>query len=547
MSDAPLFCKSDAPYDAIVVGAGASGLYALYHLRKQGYNAMIIEAGGGVSGTWYWNRYPGLRVDIESVEYSYAFDDDLQQEWEWTERYAAQDELERYFNHVADRFDLRKDILLNSRVEQAAFNAATNQWVFKTSQGDEYNATFAIMATGLLSAPNQPKFAGLEDFKGLHAHTAKWPEKGIDFKGKKVAVIGTGSSGIQVIPVIAKEAAHLTVFQRTASFAVPLNNCPMPQDYFTDVKANYKTWREREKYGSFGGWASVNFKLIDQVHDFAMDKTPEEREAMYEDRWQSGGLAFYNVYPDIFANKEANDTLAEFMRRKLSERINNPALEEKLIPTGYPVLTRRLCGETDYYEAYQRDNVKLLDSKADPIERFTETGLETANNSYEFDIIISATGYDAMSGALMRMDIRGKDGETLKDHWSQGDIRTAFGMMAAGFPNMFYISGPGSPAPFYQPMLFCEDQMNWITDALAYLKDHGNTKMEPTKVMEDIWIEECDRALKSTLFLETPSWYVGGNIKDKPSRGLIYFAGIHPYRKYLQDCVSNGYSGFSLT
>lgn len=537
---------SDKPYDVIVVGAGASGLYALYHLRKRGYNAMIIEAGEGVAGTWYWNRYPGLRVDIESVEYSYAFDDDLQQQWEWTERYAAQDELERYFNHVADRFDLRRDILLGNRVETAAFDVGAGQWVMTTDKGNEIRARFAIMATGLLSAPNQPKFPGLADFKGLHAHTAKWPYGGIDFKDKKVAVIGTGSSGIQIIPFIAEDAAHLTVFQRTPSFAVPLNNCPMPQDYFREVKANYKAWRQREKYASFGGWASVNYTMIDQVHDLAMDQTPEAREAMYEDRWKSGGLAFYNVYPDIFAVKEANDTLAEFMRRKLSQRINDPALESKLIPTGYPVLTRRLCGETNYYEAYKRPNVTLLDSRADPIECFTASGIKTRDHSYDFDIIISATGYDAMSGALMRMDIRGKDDQTLQDHWSHGDIRTAYGLMAQGFPNMFYISGPGSPAPFYQPMLFCEDQMDWITDALAYMDRQGCTQIEPTASLEQEWVEECDRALKSTLFLETPSWYVGGNIKDKPSRGLIYFAGIHPYREFILGCAANSYEGFAM-
>ena len=539
------FSLSDKPYDAIVIGAGASGLYALHHLGKRGYNAMIIEAGGGVAGTWYWNRYPGLRVDIESVEYSYAFDDELQQDWEWSERYAAQPELERYFNHVADRFNLRRRILLNNRVEHCEWNAAAGNWVLLTDAGRAFAAPVVIMATGLLSAPNKVTFDGMDDFEGTHIHTASWPREGVDLSGKRVAVIGTGSSGIQVIPMVAEDAGHLTVFQRTPNFAVPLNNCPMPQDYFRAVKSEYATWREKEKYGSFGGWASVNFKLIDQVFDHALDRTPEEREALYEDRWKSGGLAFYNVYPDIFSDKAANDTLAQFMRRKLRERIGDPELEAKLIPTDYPVLTRRLCGETNYYEAYKRENVTLLDCKADPIKRFTRSGIETQDNHYEFDLIISATGFDAMSGALMRIDICGRDGKSLQEHWS-GDIRTGYGLMAAGFPNMFYISGPGSPAPFYQPMLFCEDQMDWVTDALSYVKKHGKHTIEPTAALEDQWVEECDRALRSTLFLETDSWYVGGNIEGKTHRGLIYFAGIHPYRKYILGCAARGYEGFEI-
>lgn len=539
------FVRSDRPYDAIVVGAGASGLYSLYHLRKLGYNAMIIEAGSGVAGTWHWNTYPGLRVDIESVEYSYAFDDDLQQEWNWTERYAAQPELKRYFNHVADRFELRPYILLENRVERATWNEGDHQWVIETDKGNCFKAPIVIMATGLLSAPNHPEFDGMANFQGEIIHTARWPEEAPDFSTKRVAVIGTGCSGIQVISELAKTAKHLTVFQRTPNFAVPLRNEPMPEDYAAEVKANYPAWRKREKYESFGGWASVNFKMVDQVFANATDQTPQEREALYEDRWKSGGLAFYNVYPDIFSDKTANDTLAEFLRRKLRERINDPELEEKLIPTDYPVLMRRLCGETDYYEAFKRDNVKLVDCRADPIECFTTAGIKTKGSQFDFDVVIFATGYDAMSGAMMRMDIVGRDEKSLKEHWSS-DIRTTFGLMAAGFPNMFYISGPGTPAPLYQPMLFCEDQMAWITDLIEHSRDLGTQIIDSTEDFEQKWVDECDQVLQSTLFLETESWYVSGNIEGKPAKGLIYFGGIHPYREFIRDCAEAGYAGLKF-
>ncbi|MCU1625810.1 MAG: Cyclohexanone monooxygenase [Pseudonocardia sp.] len=539
------FVRSKQPYDAIVVGAGASGLYALYHLQKRGYNAMLIEAGDGVAGTWYWNRYPGLRVDVESVEYSYAFDDDLQQEWEWSERYAAQPELERYFNHVADRFDLRPSILLSRRVTAAQFDEASGRWNVETDRGETFDAQYCIMATGLLSAPKDVNFPGLDEFKGVTAHTARWPEEGIDFAGKKVAVIGTGSSGIQVIPIVAETAEHLTVFQRTPAFAVPLRNCVPPEGYFEEVKANYAEWRRREKYASFGGWVAVNYKPVDLTTTSALAVSEEERLALYEDRWESGGLAFYNVYPDIFGDRAANDTLAEFLREKTRTRIDDPAIADILIPNDYPVMMRRLSAETNYYETFNRDNVTLVDVRATPIQSFTPIGLQTTEQEYDFDIAIFATGFDAMSGALVRIDIRGRDGQALTDHWSD-EIRTTFGMMASGFPNMFYISGPGSPAPLFQPVLFCEDQMTWLTSLFSHMKTQGKTVVDPTPEFEETWIQECDRALDVTLFNETPSWYVGGNIEGKSGRGLIYFGGIHPYREWISKCASNDYAGFAL-
>jgi cyclohexanone monooxygenase len=545
MNDTNQFVRSEQPYDAIVVGAGASGLYALYHLQKRGYNAMLIEAGDGVAGTWYWNRYPGLRVDVESVEYSYAFDDDLQQDWEWSERYAAQAELERYFNHVADRFNLRPSILLSHRVTAAHFEEATGRWNVETDRGARFDGQYCIMATGLLSAPKDIDFPDLDKFEGITAHTARWPGDGIDFAGKKVAVIGTGSSGIQVIPIAAETAEHLTVFQRTPAFAVPLRNGAPPEGYFEEVKANYAEWRRREKYESFGGWIAVNYKPVELTTTSALEASEEERLALYEDRWKSGGLAFYNVYPDIFADRAANDTLAEFLREKTRARINDPAVADILVPTDYPVMMRRLSAETNYYETFNRDNVTLVDARATPIQRFNASGLQTTVQDYDFDVVIFATGFDAMSGALLRIDVRGREGQTLTDHWSN-EIRTTFGMMASGFPNMFYLSGPGSPAPLFQPVLFCEDQMTWLTSLFAHMEANGATVVDTTPELEETWVQECDRALDATLFNETPSWYVGGNIEGKSGRGLIYFGGIHPYREWTSKCASNGYAGLAV-
>jgi cyclohexanone monooxygenase len=539
------FVRSDQPYDAIVVGAGASGLYALYHLKKRGYNAMLIEAGTGVAGTWYWNRYPGLRVDIESVEYSYAFDDELQQDWEWTERYSAQPELERYFNHVADRFNLRPSILLSNRVTSATFDEDAAGWHVETDQGHAFDARICIMATGLLSAPKEVTFPGAEQFRGRTVQTARWPAEDVDYAGKKVAVIGTGSSGIQVVPVVAETAEHLYVFQRTPAYAVPLRNCTPPEWYFEEVKANYSDWRHKEKYESFGGWISVNYEPVELTTASALEVSEEERLALYNDRWKSGGLALYNVYPDIYADREANETLAEFIKEKIRERIDDPEIADLMTPD-YPILTRRLSADTNYYEAFNRDNVSLVDVRSDSIECFTPNGLRTASGAeYEVDLVIFATGFDAMSGALDRIRIQGRDGKTLHDHWSS-EIRTTFGMMAAGFPNMFYISGPGSPAPLYQPVLLCEDQMDWITALLEHMAAQGKTAADSTWDLEQAWIEECDRAVEATLFNDVSSWYVGRNIDGKSGRGLVYFGGIHPYREWLQKCESDGYAGLEL-
>ncbi len=535
---------TERPLDALVIGAGVSGIYALYALLKAGKTAIIVDAAGGVGGTWYWNRYPGLHVDIESVEYSYAFSDELQQEWDWTERYAGQSEIERYLNYVVDRFELRLHIYLNTRVETMYFDDDASVWRFETDDGRQFAAQHAVMGTGLLSAPKDVEFEGLEDFAGEIYKTFDWPREKVSFAGKSVGVVGTGASGVQVIPFVAREARHLNVYQRTPSYAVPLRNCPMPKEYWRDVKQNYDEWRNKERFGSFGGWCAVNYKPVDQVFDLAVDQTPEDREALYEDRWRSGGLAFYNVYPDIFVSKEANDTLAEFLRKKLRERINDPELEKLLIPD-YPVLMRRLCGETNYYEVYEQENVDLVDLNSKPLKRFTEKGVIVGDEEHELDAVVFATGYDAMSGALLRMNIIGRGETTLKDHW-RTETRTVYGMMASGFPNMFFLSGPGSPAPLFQPILFCQDQMDWIMKAMDYIDESGMKSIDPKPDAEEEWIRECDEKLKATLFGTTESWYVGSNVKGKPGRGLIYFGGIVPYREFIYAAENDNYSGFYL-
>lgn len=528
----------------LIVGAGFAGLYALHHLRRIGLEAVIVEAGSDVGGTWYWNRYPGARVDIESLEYSYSFDEALQQEWEWTERYASQAELLRYLNHVADRFDLRRSILFDTRVKAASFDETADRWVLETDDGRTLSARACVMATGFLSAPNQPDFSGLEQFKGDCYHTASWPDQGVDFRGKRVCVVGTGSSAIQSIPLIAEQASHLTVFQRTPAFAVPLRNCPMPSDYQERVKREYPEWRRREREDSGGGWIAVNFAPAERVTKSALEVTPEERTALYEDRWKSGGLAFYNVYPDVFTSLEANATLADFLREKIRQRVDDPAIADLLVPQGYPVLGKRLCADNGYYETYNRDNVTLVDIRKTTIE-FTENGVKANGKDHECDSVVFATGFDALTGALTRIDIRGRNGTLLKDRWREG-ARTALGLMTVGFPNLFFLNGPGSPCPLFQPVLLCEEQVDWIGDWLLHMNASGSTHIEPEQILEDAWVAHCTEVLNATIFPHAASWYVGSNIPGKTPIGLAYFGGIVNYRERCAAVMPSEFQGFRL-
>jgi len=532
-------------YDVAIIGAGFAGLYGLYHMRELGLKVKVFEAGTNVGGTWYWNRYPGARVDIESLEYSFSFSDVIQQEWVWRERYAAQPELQEYFNFVADRLDLRKDIQFNTRIESAVFDEAANKWVLKTNTGEQIEAEHCIMATGFLSAPNKPPFKGLEKFKGKQYHTATWPVEGVDFTGQRVAVIGTGSSAVQSIPFIAEQASHLHVFQRTAPYCVPLRNHPMQDEYQKRVKANYVEWRYKERYESFGGWVAVNYQPIPLNTKSALEVSEEERTALYEDRWRNGGLSFYNIYPDIFTNLDANKTLSDFLRAKIRERIKDPELAEKMMPT-FPVLTKRLIGDNNYYETFNRDNVTLVDIRNSAIDEITEKGVRVGDQEYEFDAIVFATGFDALTGALTRMDIRGRNGATMKKHW-EGGARTYLGMMCSDFPNMYTIAAAGAPTPFFQPILLCEEQIRWVGRCIQYLRKNDIACIEATPEGEDEWGAECEKAVNATLFPMTDSWYIGANVPGKPRAGLAYFGGIKNYRAALAAALIDEFASFKIT
>jgi cyclohexanone monooxygenase len=528
---------STGAYDAVVVGGGFAGLYMLHKLRGLGFSARVFEAGDGVGGTWFWNRYPGARVDIQSLEYSYQFDEDLQQQWEWSERYAPQAELLDYANHVADRFNLRPDIQLNTRVTSAVFDEAAGRWTVKTDKGDVVSAANVIMATGCLSSTNTPAFEGLDSFKGRTFHTGRWPKAPVDFTGRRVGIIGTGSSAIQSIPIIAAQAEHLTVFQRTPNYSVPAHNGPIPEAVVRDVKSRYAEYRAANNNTALG--ADWGYR-----EDTAMEHTPEEREAEYESRWARGGLSFYGSYADILTDPQANFTAAEFIRGKIRQIVKDPKVAELLCPTT-ALGCKRICVDTGYYATYNRPNVTLVDVRAAPIEAITPTGLRTADASYEFDDLIFATGFDAMTGALTRMDIRGVGGISLKDAWSEGP-KTYLGLQVAGFPNMFIIAGPGSPSVLTNMLPSIEQHVNWIGQTLDDMRRKGISRIEATPQAQEAWVAHVNETAAPTILPTCNSWYLGANIPGKP-RVFMPYLGFAPYVEKCNDVVAKGYEGFALT
>jgi len=520
--------------DAVVVGAGFAGLCMLYRLRQVGLRARVFEAGSGVGGTWFWNRYPGCRCDVESLEYSYQFSEELQQEWEWTERYASQPEILRYLNHVADRFDLRRDITLETRIVSAVFDEAAGRWHVRTHDGTEVSARFCIMATGCLSAANTPAFPGLEQFAGRTFHTGQWPHEPVEFAGRRVGVVGTGSSGIQVIPMIAAEAAHVTVFQRTPNFSVPARNHPLDPAVQRAVKREYAALRERAGQMPFGFDTRPNERS-------AVEASPEERRAEYEERWRRGGLPFLSAFADLIYSKEANDTAADFIRAKIREIVRDPAVAERLTPRTV-VGCKRLCSDTDYFETFNRPNVTLVDVAAAPIEAVTEHGLRTTEADYPLDDLVFATGFDAMTGALSRIDIRGRDGVALREKWAAGP-RTYLGLSTAGFPNLFIITGPGSPSVLSNMVPSIEQHANWIAACIAYLGTHGLGRIEATREAEDAWVAHVNEVGDATLYPSCNSWYLGANIPGKP-RVFMPYLGFPAYVQKCDEVVARGYEGF---
>ncbi len=529
-----------ASYDVVVVGAGFAGLYMLHKLRGLGYSARVFEAGDGVGGTWYWNRYPGARVDIESQEYSYSFSEELELEWEWTERYATQPELLRYINHVADRFDLRRDIQLETRVTAAVFDEATSRWTVTTDRGDRVSAKYCVMATGCLSVPKEPDVAGAERFEGETYHTGRWPHEGVDFTGQTVAVIGTGSSAIQSIPQIANQAAKLYVFQRTPNFSLPAHNGPLDPAVARDWKANRETYRERQRSSSFGN------VMIRDNEQSALDVSEEERRRIYEDCWAQGGFSLVGAFTDLLTNKAANDTAAEFVREKIRDIIKDPQVAEKLLPTNHPIVTKRPCIDTGYFETYNRDNVTLVDLNATPIEAITPTGPRTSAADYPVDSIVYAIGFDAMTGALCNIDIRGRGGVGLKDKWSNGP-RTYLGLMIAGFPNLFIVTGPGSPSVLSNMIVSIEQHVNWITDCIAYLSERQVGAIEATEDAEDAWVAHVNEVAESTLYPLANSWYLGANVPGKPRVFMPYIGGVGAYRDKCSEVAAKGYEGCALS
>ena len=525
--------------DAVIVGAGLAGLYMLHRLRGIGLRARVYEAASDVGGTWYWNRYPGARCDVESVDYSYSFSDELQQEWRWTERYAAQPEILRYINHVADRFDLRRDIQFETRVTAATFDEAAHRWTIRTDRGDRVSAQFCITAVGCLSAAQVPQYAGLSTFAGRWYHTGNWPHEGVDFTGQRVAVIGTGSSGIQSIPVIAQQAAHLFVFQRTPNFTVPAHNAPLDAESERQVKASYAERRRgnRESHSGF---------VVPRNERSAREATPDERQREFEARWARGGFGFLSAFSDLGINKEANDTAAAFVRAKIHATVREPAVAEALSPKDHPMGTKRLPLDTDYHDTFNRDNVTLIDVRNAPIEAITPTGLRTRDADYAVDRIVFATGFDAMTGALLNMDIRGNGGRTLRAKWAGGP-RTYLGIMTADFPNLFVITGPGSPSVLSNMIVSIEQHVDWIADCLAYLRAHQYVGIEATVDAEDAWVTHVNEVAHTTLYPSANSWYIGANIPDKPRIFMPYVGGVGTYRRKCDEVAAKGYEGFALT
>jgi cation diffusion facilitator CzcD-associated flavoprotein CzcO len=526
--------------DVVIVGAGFGGLYMLHSLRKAGFSARVFEAGGGVGGTWYWNRYPGARCDVQSLEYSFGFDEDLEQEWEWTERYASQPEILRYLEYVADRLDLCRDIQFNTRVTRAAFDEGTNRWTVETDAGAHVTCRFVVAATGCLSSANVPDIPGRETFQGPTYHTGRWPHEGVGFTGQRVAVIGTGSSAVQAIPIIAQQAADLTVFQRTATYTVPAHNGPLAPELQTEVKARYQEIRQanRETFAGFGALSP----LQPPERPFT-EFDPEERERLLEERWQVGGLGFIGVFNETLITPEANEIVAEFVRSKIRQIVKDPEVAELLCPKQV-IGCKRLCVDSGYYETFNRPNVHLVDISTNGIEAITPTGIRANGIDHEVDAIVFATGFDAMTGALMNIRFEGAGAQTLADAWAEGP-KTYLGLGVAGLPNLFLITGPGSPSVLTNMVTSIEQHVEWITECLEYLRAGGHDRIEADPQAVEEWVAHVNGIAGFTLFPTCNSWYLGANIPGKP-RVFMPLPGFAPYAAQCAEVAANGYAGFVI-
>jgi cation diffusion facilitator CzcD-associated flavoprotein CzcO len=525
--------------DAVIVGAGFAGLYLLHRLRGQGLRVVVLEAGDDVGGTWYWNRYPGARVDVGCINYSFSFSPELEQEYPWAERYAPQPEILAYARHVADRFGLRRDIRFGTRVTAARYEEPSRTWRIQAEGGSAITARYLVMATGCLSAAKLPEIPGIGAFRGPSYHTARWPHEGVDFRGLRVGLIGTGSSGVQSIPVIAEQAADLTVFQRTPAYSFPARNRPLRPGELEGVQARYAQWRQAARMSGFGVPVEPATTSI-----FAV--SAQERNATLEDAWNGGSLTgLLSCYTDTSTSQQANDLVREFIHGKIRELVKDPRTAADLCPQ-YPVGTKRPCLDTGYYDAYNRDNVHLVSLRRTPLAEVTERGIRTSEREYACDAIVYATGFDAMTGALTRVDIRGRDGVSLAREWHAGP-RAYLGIASAGFPNLFMITGPGSPSVLSNMMVSIEQHVDWVADALAYLDGNGLAAIEPTRQAQDAWVEHVNEIASRTLFDRANSWYLGANVPGKPRVFMPYAGGVGNYRLRCDEVARNGYEGFTLT
>jgi len=531
--------KVPAQVDAVIVGAGFAGLYAQWRLARLGLSVQGFEAGTDVGGTWYWNRYPGARCDVESLEYSYSFSPELLQEWEWTEKYATQPEILSYIEHVATRFDLRRRIRFSTQVTSAEYQASEARWLVRTDQGDEVSARFCIMATGCLSLPRKPDFPGLDSFQGRVFHTGDWPHEGVDFSGRRVGVIGTGSSGIQAIPLIAEQAGELFVFQRTPNFSVPAHNQPMEpaqQRWFKDNSAELRDRMRRSAVGT----------LADRSMVSALAVEADERERVFEAAWRRGGAGFTRCFADLLTSAKANEFASEFVRNKIRSIVKDSQVAELLCPRDYPLGAKRICVDTNYYATFNRTNVRLVDVRRAPIMGLVDDGLRTSEQSYALDDLVFATGYDAVTGALLDMSIRGEGGLRLQDKWSAGP-ETYLGLMTAGFPNLFLITGPGSPSVLSNMVLSIEQHVDWIANCVGFLVSSGKRAIEATAEAERGWTQHVAAAADKTLFPRAASWFLGANVPGKPRVFLPYAGGVDAYGQKCREVEQGGYPGFCLS
>ncbi|MHC3001203.1 flavin-containing monooxygenase [Gordonia metallireducens] len=526
-------------HDVIVIGAGISGLYAVHKLRGDGLDVHGFESAADVGGTWYHNRYPGARCDVESIDYSYSFDEDLQQEWTWTERFATQAEILAYLRHVADRFDLRSAFDFLTRVTAATYDEELAQWAVSTDTGSTVTARFLIMATGVLSATNKPDIPGRDLFAGETYHTGEWPHHDVDFAGKRVGVIGTGSSGIQSIPVIAEIAEHLVVFQRSPNYSIPAGNRPLSEEVIAEVKANYA---ERRRLSRMSGGGTPNAPYPKG----ALEVDEAERTRVYDEWWQRGGYLFAKAFPDQTTNLAANDTAREYVEARIREIVRDPAVADILIPTDHPIGTKRIVTDSGYFETFNRSNVTLVNLRETPIEEITRTGVRTSGENFDLDMLIFATGFDAMTGSLSRIGIRGRGERTLTEEWAAGP-RTYLGLAVHGFPNMFILTGPGSPSVLANMVLGAEQHVDWVADAIRHLDEHNSAAIEAESDAVDSWVAECSAKAAGTLFPSANSWYMGANIEGKPRVFMPYIGGFGNYANVCAEVAEAGYKGFEIS